>query len=68
MIRVDTNKLTTIEEQLDRPISVQEVKDLLIAHFKTITDSLENYDISKISQEDIDASVKRMSSYSEKYL
>ena len=68
VIRVDTNKLTTIEDQLDRPISVQEVKDLLIAHFKTITDSLENYDISKISQEDIDASVKRMSTYSERYL
>lgn len=68
VIRVDTNKLTTIQEQIDRPISVQEVKDLLISHFKTLTDSLESYDTTKISQDDINTSLERMSSYTNKYL
>lgn len=68
IIRVDTNKLTTIEEQLKRPISVQEVKGLLIDHFKTLVDSLENYDTSSISKEAIKSSNERMNTYTKRYL
>lgn len=68
VIRVDPNKLTTIEEELNRPISVEEVKSLLINHFKTLTDSLEDFDVSKISKEAIDQSIKRMNTYTQRYL
>lgn len=68
VIRVDPNKLTTIEEQVGRAISVQEVKDLLISHFETMVDTLEDFDISTIAQDDIDTSVKRMNIYTERFL
>ena len=68
VIRVDPNKLTTIEEQVGRAISVQEVKDLLISHFETLVDTLEDFDISTIAQDDIDTSVKRMNIYTERFL
>lgn len=68
VIRVSPDKMTSIQEQLGRSIEVQEVKDLLIAHFKTMVDSLEDYDTSHIPQDAIDTSVRRLNVYNERYM
>ncbi len=68
VIRVDPNKLTTIQDALGKEITVEEVKQLLVNQFKTMVTSLEDYDTSKISQEAINQSIDRMQVYNRNYL
>lgn len=68
VIRVDPGKMITISEALGYEISVQDVKDLLSQHFKTLVQDVQDYDVSQIHQDDIEASVRRMNVYNENYL
>lgn len=68
VIRVQPNKMTTIEEEIGREISFKEVKNLIIDHFHKIAEDVKPYDTSHIAKEDIDASAKRSDSYNRKYL
>lgn len=68
VIRVQPEKMITIEEAVGRDVSVKEVKDLIIKHFKTIAKDVQPYDTSHIKQEDIEASIQRMGVYNRNYL
>lgn len=68
VIRVNPEKMITIEEAVGRPMTVNEVKELIVTHFKAMHSGAKNYDIASIDQESIDASIQRMNVYNRNHL
>lgn len=68
VIRVDSNKMTTLEDVLGRSLSLEEVRSLIIKQFNKIADNVKPYDYSHINKEAIETSTKRLDKYNRKYL
>src|SRR5690554_4668131 len=67
-LKVYPNKLTTLEEKYQSPLSVDSVKDLFIDHFKKITTSQSYLDPSSLDQSKIEASKKRIKDAQSKFI
>ena len=66
VIEVFPEKLTTLQDEMDRELDVEEVKQYIFKHFETLTSSTEalgNVDDSKVQ-----AALKRAHNQNTKYL
>lgn len=67
-IVVYPEKLTTLQDELHEPLSVDRVKDLLIKHFESLSDEIELLDINKLDDNLLDSAKKRKAQQDSKYL
>lgn len=58
-IEVDPQKMTTLEDKVKRNVSIDEIKTLLINHFKTLVDTTESFDPTQFTQEMVDQAITR---------
>ena len=68
VIRVQPNKLTTLSEQAHREVSIQEVKEMLITQFQTLTGTLTDYDLNQLNQQEVAKATERMAAYNKTYI
>lgn len=60
IISVNPDKMTTLEDKIKRSITIDEVKTLLINHFKTITESTTLLDPTTYEDKDLQVALDRM--------
>ena len=68
VIQVDPIHLTTLEDELNKPLDVETVKALLINHFETLTTSLSALDMHALNQEALEKARDRVQNQDNRYL
>ena len=67
IISVSPDKMTTLEDKIKRSITIDEVKTLLINHFKKITQSTTTLDPSEYEDTDLKVALERMKNQQKRF-
>ena len=67
IISVSPDKMTTLEDKIKRSITIDEVKTLLINHFKKITQSTTTLDPTEYEDTDLKVALERMQNQQKRF-
>mgnify|MGYP001945237303 CR=1 FL=1 len=68
VIEVFPEKLTTLQDEMKKPLEVETVKNLLIEQFKKLTSSFSKLDLSTLDEDAINQAMMRSKNQDTKYL